>query len=941
MNKTKHIPWLLAAFTCAAGLLIVLPPVKTFAQANSQSIVLTAIADASVKSDNPTSNYGKTATMATDGSPVKINYLKFDLSSLEGKNILSAKLHIKVATDPSPQSQTIKSVQDISWDEYQITYENRPGVGSQALASIFSNSVTDTWLDVDITDVVRSSAGQVISLAIDMEGTNGITFYTRETANQPQIVVEYSDPQAPTPTSSLTNTPTPFFTATSTPFFTVTPTSIRTATPTTTPVPSSTPGSGNQTAFLPSIADASVKSDNPTSNYGKTATMATDGSPVKINYLKFDLSSLEGKNILSAKLHIKVATDPSSQSQTVKRVQDVSWDEYQITYENRPALGTQALATIFSNSVTDTWLDVDITEVVRSSAGQVISLAIDMEGTNGITFYTRETANQPQIVVEYSGSQSPTPTSFQTNTQIPTLTASSTPIFTATPTSVRTATPTMTAVPSSTPGSGNQTAFLPSIADTFVRSDNPTRNYGSRSTMAVDGRPVEINYLKFDLSSLSGKNVLSAKLHLKVATDSSTQSQNIKSVQDVSWDEYQVTYENRPGISSEILASIYSGGVSDTWLDVDITEEVRSAAGQVISLAIDMDGRNSIAFYTRETVDQPQIVVEYSGSQAPTPTSYPTNTPPPFFTATPTPFFTATPTTVFTATPFVTPTPTVIPGNDPVIAAAGDIACNTSTTPTSSTCYQSVTADLIEQIDPVAVFALGDTQYNSGEYENYLTYYGPTWGRFKSITHPIIGNHEYQTSGASGYFDYFNGTGNFSGPAGDRDKGYYSFNLGTWHIVVLNSECTKVNCSTGSAQEQWLRSDLSAHQTNCTMAVWHEQYFTSGTRGPNSAAKPLVQALYDYNADLILGGHNHYYERFLPQDPDYNHDPNRGITSITIGTGGYSLSGVGTTSYKNNVIRDGKTFGVVTFTLHPDHWEFQFVPQPGKTFSDSGVGYCH
>jgi len=375
MSRMKIICCILATFSIVAGLLVVSPPEKTLAQTTSQTIVLTAIADASVKSDNPTRNYGRTSTMATDGSPLKVNYVKFDLSPLSGKNIISARLHLKVATDPSPQIQSNKHVENNTWDEYQITYNNRPAAGNQVLASINSGGVTDAWQEVDITGAVRVSAGQVISLAIEMDGTNGITFYTRETVDKPQIIVEYSDAQLPTPT--------PVFSATAT----------------LPPAPSSTPGSGNGTAVLAAIADASVKSDNPTRNYGRTSTMATDGSPLKINYLKFDLSPLSGKNIVSARLHIKVATDPSPQVQSIKNVADTSWDEYQITYNNRPAIGGDVLASINSHSFTDAWQEVDITGAVRTSAGQVISLAIDMDGTNGITFYTREAVDKPQIIV--------------------------------------------------------------------------------------------------------------------------------------------------------------------------------------------------------------------------------------------------------------------------------------------------------------------------------------------------------------------------------------------------------------------------------------------------------------------------------------------------------------------------------------------------------------
>src|SRR3954452_14169723 len=154
---------------------------------------------------------------------------------------------------------------------------------------------------------------------------------------------------------------------------------------------------------------------------------------------------------------------------------------------------------------------------------------------------------------------------------------------------------------------------------------------------------------------------------------------------------------------------------------------------------------------------------------------------------------------------------------DPVIAAAGDIACGSATT--EGMCQAQATADVIATINPNAVVTLSDDQYEDGSLADLNSFYGRTWGQWKAITRPSPGNHEYYTSGASGYFDYFDGQGAASGPAGDRTRGYYSWDVGTWHVVALNSNCADVGgCSAGSPQEQWLRTDLATHRAACTLA---------------------------------------------------------------------------------------------------------------------------
>src|SRR4051794_22248113 len=207
-------------------------------------------------------------------------------------------------------------------------------------------------------------------------------------------------------------------------------------------------------------------------------------------------------------------------------------------------------------------------------------------------------------------------------------------------------------------------------------------------------------------------------------------------------------------------------------------------------------------------------------------------------------------------------------GADPVLPPAGDTPGKPAPVPGGPPCHYGETADLIPATpsakaastvaSPAAtdVLVLGDVQYECGDLPFFTSRYGPTWGQFKAITQPVIGNHEYDTAPgtttcdpgtttpAKGYFDYFNGVGVQTGPAGDRSKGYYSYDLGTWHIVVLNSNCTIVSCSAGSAQETFLRQDLAAHPAVCTLAAWHHPRFSS-SNAASSSTQPLWQDLYD------------------------------------------------------------------------------------------------
>jgi hypothetical protein len=251
------------------------------------------------------------------------------------------------------------------------------------------------------------------------------------------------------------------------------------------------------------------------------------------------------------------------------------------------------------------------------------------------------------------------------------------------------------------------------------------------------------------------------------------------------------------------------------------------------------------------------------------------------------------------------------------------------------------TSNVIEQIDPHVVLALGDNQYDAGELENYVAMYQPSWGRFKAITRPVPGNHEYQMPFARGYYDYFDGPGRLTGPAGDRNRGYYSFDVGAWHFVALNSNCREVGgCQAGSPQEVWLRVDLQSSDSPCTLAYFHHPLFSSGPNGNTAPLRPLWQALYDFNADVVLNGHDHIYERFAPQTPQGVADPARGIRQFVVGTGGHSLTRI-VALQPNSEVRSNEAFGVLKMELGADEYAWEFRPVAGATFTDAGSARCH
>jgi hypothetical protein len=305
------------------------------------------------------------------------------------------------------------------------------------------------------------------------------------------------------------------------------------------------------------------------------------------------------------------------------------------------------------------------------------------------------------------------------------------------------------------------------------------------------------------------------------------------------------------------------------------------------------------------------------------------------------------------------PEPPPAPPPEPItLVAAGDIACDPTLVESATACHHARTADLVESLDPDAVASLGDSQYQNGELTKFAAVYEPTWGRFRGITHPAVGNHEYEgdpeRDEAPGYFSYFGAA------AGDPSKGYYRWQLGGWTVFVLNSgainwtragggdpslpdDCWPVSCAAGREQEQWLRAELSGLPDDaCVITYWHHPRFSSGFGGanqPHPETGPLFAALFEHGVELLLTAHSHNYERFAPLTPDGVPDE-AGVRQFVVGTGGRSLhTDTGSPPTGSEVLRTD-VFGVLELTLEPGAWAARFVGEDGAAV-DQTSGTCH
>ena len=746
------------------------------------------------------------------------------------------------------------------------------------------------------------------------------------------------------------------------------------------------------TLTLTPVADAHVAVAAPTNNYGSTNPLRTrEGAGISTDptyraYLKFDVSGLAGKTIQSVTLRLFVPSDPTPNAQNVFRVNDSTWAENTINFNNAPAPEASAIAStpVAATGYNDIPLGAD-----AITSNQLQTFFIKSAGNNNLAFSSREDAtNKPQLVVVFDDAgptptptDTATPTPTPTDTATPTATPTSTP--TATPTSTPTATPTSTptstptATPSGTPSGGGGGATLTPVADAQVRSDSANTNYGSLVTFRTrepSSGSIYRSYVRFDIPS-SVDPVSSVTLRLFV-TDATKNLQGIYAVTDTTWNEATINWNNAPAISGTAIATA-TPRTTNAYVDITLPNTAVTP-GALVTFGLKGSGTDSLIVSSREaSANKPQLVINGGGTPPPMP-------PVGSFNASPTSGF-APLTTTFTDTSSNGPTSwswnfgdpnsgsantstlqnpthtyndpgtytvTLTPSNGAgtgsqaqrtitvsqqtggsnVLVGAGDIAdCGRT--------QDDATADLLDGISGT-VFTAGDNAYPNGTSTDYNNCYDPTWGRQKSRTKPAIGNHEYDSSSsAAGYFGYFGSA------AGNVGQAYYSFDMSGWHVVVLNTNCGSPGvtggCGSSSPQNQWLTADLAAHPTSCTVAIFHHPRFSSTQTGITGTGATLWNTLYNAGVDLVIAGHRHGYERFAPQTVSGTADPSFGIREIVVGTGGEALVGFGSNVLPNSEVRNGTTYGVLKLTLHATSYDFQFIPIAGQSFTDSGTTSCH
>jgi hypothetical protein len=380
-------------------------------------------------------------------------------------------------------------------------------------------------------------------------------------------------------------------------------------------------------------------------------------------------------------------------------------------------------------------------------------------------------------------------------------------------------------------------------------------------------------------------------------------------------------------VSMGVPVSLHVGSWQDVGLEVSVT-------GETSWLAVSVDGR-TVETWATDLGDSPVGQVQLGDGSAPRGADLRVDD-----------------VAVERAEPGAVPATTTA-GHDPVLFAAGDIACDPGSASfrggegTATSCQMQAVADLVlGDSAATTVAALGDVQYQCGGEKAFAQSYAPSWGRFLDITRPAVGNHEYidtsdepdrtdcdPTGTARGYFEYFGDR------AGEPGKGYYSYDLGTWHVVVLNTTCSQAGgCHQGSAQERWLRRDLAAHPARCTLAYWHIPVWSSGGRA-NDNARVFTRDLAAAGADVVLTGHDHLYERFQPMDAEGEPDA-AGIRAWVVGTGGSNHTGIAKTA-ANSAVIDPFTYGVLRMVLRDGSYDWTFLPAPGGSFTDTGTARCH
>jgi PKD repeat protein len=944
------------------GLLAGSLPIATPALAATHTF--TSIADSYTNSARPTSNYGtQTSVRVRSSSTNHRAYLRFDVAGLDAA-VQSAKLRLFV-TDASPQGGSVHRTSG-GWTETGLTWNNAPALDGTVLATA-GKVVAGTWIELDVTGAV-SGNGEV-NLAIQTTSSNSTLYASREAAEDPTLVVTTVSAPPPAPVADFSGTP-----RTGSAPLQVAFTDLSTNTPTSWAWDFQNDGTVDSTSQNPTFTyptagsyDVRLTATNAGGSDSKLVTgyvVVTTGAPAPI--AQFSATPTDGIAPLAVAF-----TDASSNAPT-----SWAWD-----FQNDGTVDSTSQNPTFTYSTAGSY---DVRLTVSNTGGSDSQVITDFIVVGApppapvADFSATPTSGAAPLVVAFSDASSNAPTSWawdfqddgtvDSTSQNPTYTYGAPGTYTVRLTATNAGgsdAETKTGLVVVGGGGGGSLTFVP-IADSQVKSTSPDGNYGTAVSLRLrNSSEIYRSYLKFTVSGLTGAPT-GARLRLFVA-DSSPDGGRIHTVANT-WTETAITWNNAPVISGTALSSV--GPVTiGTWIEFDVSAAV--TGNGTYSFGILNNSSDSALYSSRESADSPELIVATAqGTPPPVAgfTGVPTSGSAPLnvqFTDTSSsgpnawawdfqndgivdstarnPRFTYTTAGSYSVkltasnsggsstlmrTSFVTVTAGPSPGPaDVTVVGAGDIAsCSSS--------GDEATAVLIDEIAGT-VYTTGDNAYETGTASEFANCYEPSWGRFKARTRPAVGNHEYGTPNASGYFGYFGAA------AGDPTKGYYSYDIGEWHIVVLNSNCSEVGgCGVGSPQETWLRQDLAANTDSCTIGLWHHPRFNSGVGGGMTELVPLWQALYDDGAEIVLNGHAHLYERFAPQTSAGVANATTGIRQFTVGTGGKSLAGFATIA-ANSEIRDNQTFGVLKLTLHADGYTWEFVPVAGKTFTDTGSGFCH
>lgn len=441
------------------------------------------------------------------------------------------------------------------------------------------------------------------------------------------------------------------------------------------------------------------------------------------------------------------------------------------------------------------------------------------------------------------------------------------------------------AVPQEAPSRSTQTKVVRiAKADSFTTAARPRKNFGGRKVLKVKRKPRARTFLRFETSGLGIVQSATLRVYARTAGGRPVVAKAVNG----GWREKKITHRNAPGLGDRIGRHPRHG--AKQWLNIDVTEAV-STAGRRFDVALLTRAGRAIKFASREAGKKPRLRI-------------------------------------------------VVEPPQPVrVAASADIACDpddpnyNDRKGTSTHCRHEYTSDLVFGTGYEAVLLPGDLQYEEGDADDFDVSYAPTWGRVSDISHPVPGNHEYRTPGAAGYFEHFGKR------AGDPSKGYYDFTLGAWHVLALNSQCGREADCDQTAQVNWLKRRLSARNASCILAFWHHPRFSSRFASSKGRTRDFWDALYRHGADLVIAGHEHFYERFEPQNTAGDEDP-AGPVQFIVGTGGKSLFSPFDEIHPNSVARNNHTYGILDLTLRHDGYDFEFVPEEGKVYTDSGSGTC-